>query len=384
MKGVLNLPPLYPITDATSPEPLAEQVRRLGAAGFPLVQFRGKPLEAKDQWVQLRQALTEAAANGGWPQICVNDRADLAVMAAREGLPPWGLHLGQGDFPPSEARSLPGLSTLHLGTSTHKLAEWLAVDPACDHAGLGPVRATLTKGDHAKPIGLEGLRSGCLVLRGLGLAPVAIGGLTMADAQSCFGAGAESLAMVGEIGRSTDPGELLWQAQVLRWQARPPLHAAGGVVLVGGSGCGKSTFGQCLSQRMGLPFVDLDREVERQAGKPVSLIFLENGEAAFRDLEWKTLQQWLARPSVIALGGGAWEAEHVRNQAGTAGFQVIWLNENPATAWQRVALDPQRPLARDRAAFMNRWRLRMARWETASMLLPLGRSAEALVAALPL
>ena len=92
---MINLPPLYPIVDARREEPLAAQVLRLGACGFPLVQFRGKPLDAARQWTELAGALRAAADQGGWPAVCVNDRADLAVLASLEGLAPWGLHLGQ-------------------------------------------------------------------------------------------------------------------------------------------------------------------------------------------------------------------------------------------------------------------------------------------------
>ncbi|MDP2874548.1 MAG: thiamine phosphate synthase, partial [Holophaga sp.] len=331
--GVLNLPPLYPITNANSSVSLADQVSRLGAAGFPLVQFRGKPLDAKAQWLQLRQALMESKANGGWPQICVNDRADLAVLAAQEGLPLWGLHLGQDDLPPKDARSLPGMETVHIGTSTHEMCEWMAVDAACDHAGLGPFRATLTKGDHAEPIGLEGLRVGCTTLRSRGLAPVAIGGLTMKDADSCFEAGAESLAMIGEIERCEEPRELLWSAQLARWRARKPLDRRLGLVLIGGSGCGKSTLAHALSHRMILPLADLDSAVEDHAGTPISRIFAESGEMAFRQMEENVLATLLLAPTVIALGGGAWESERIRNQVRSAGFQVLWINENPSETW---------------------------------------------------
>ena len=166
---MLHLPPLYPITDATRPESLSAQIRRLGEVGFPLVQFRGKPLDTRAQWVELRMALSEAAANGSWPLICVNDRADLAMLAAREGLAPWGLHLGQGDLPAAEARKLPGLAETHIGASSHEVAEWTTVDAACDHAGVGPFRGTATKSDHAGPSGVEGLRAGCAALRARGV-----------------------------------------------------------------------------------------------------------------------------------------------------------------------------------------------------------------------
>jgi len=380
--ALLNLPPVYPITDATRPESLADQIRMLGAAGFPLVQFRGKPLDAGQQWLQLRQALLESAANGGWPQICINDRADLAVLAVREGLEPWGLHVGQGDLSPAEVGRLPGLESLHLGTSTHDHGEWRGVDAACDHAGLGPFRATLSKGDHAAPIGLIGLRSGCAELRSRGLAPVAIGGLTLEDAQGCFEAGAESLAMIGEVGRSPNPGELLWRAQVLRWEAHRPLASGRGIVLMGGSGSGKTSLGQALGSRMDMAFADLDAVIERKVGKGIPRIFAEEGEPAFRNLEQECLAGLLREPCVIALGGGAWEAKDIREAIHRAGFQPLWINENPSVAWDRVARDPHRPLAHDRLDFMDRWRKRRTRWEQSPMILPLGHGPEDLAEAL--
>jgi thiamine-phosphate diphosphorylase len=379
---MLHLPPLYPITDATRPEPLAAQIRRFGEAGFPLVQFRGKPLEAMAQWSELRKAMEEAAANGGWPMICVNDRADLAVLAAQEGFTPWGLHLGQGDLPPTDARALPGLTGLHLGASTHEAAEWARVDAACDHAGVGPFRGTATKSDHAAPIGLEGLQAGCAALRERGIAPVAIGGLTLADAADCFAAGAEALAMVGELHRSADPADLGWAAQRERWRARPPFARGQGLVLLGGSGGGKTTLGRALAHRTGLPFHDLDQVIEAQAGRPIRDLFAEAGEPAFRALEAATLPALLARPAVVALGAGAWEAPATRRQVEAAGFAPLWLAESPTLAWARVGCDPLRPLAQERQAFMARWAARVPAWSLAPMVIPFGRSPEEVAAAL--
>jgi thiamine-phosphate pyrophosphorylase len=335
---MLHLPPLYPITDATLAEPLSAQIRRLGEAGFPLVQFRGKPLEAMAQCSELRTALEESRANGGWPLICVNDRADLAVLAAREGLVPWGLHLGQGDLPAAEAKRLPGLAGVHLGTSTHEPGEWGGADPACDHAGIGPFRSTATKSDHAAPVGLDGLRAGCTALRDQGIAPIAIGGLTLADAADCFEAGAESLAMVGELHRTSDPAALGWEAQRLRWRARPPFRRGQGLVLLGGSGAGKSTLGRLLAKDLDLPFRDLDDLIEADQGCPVGAIFATQGEAAFRALESALLPALLASPAVVALGGGAWEAPANRQAVAEAGFAPLWLAESPARAWERVGL----------------------------------------------
>ncbi|MBP1628563.1 MAG: shikimate kinase [Holophagaceae bacterium] len=379
---MMPLPPIYPITDARLAMPLAEQIRHLGALGFPLVQFRGKPLDAQDQWLQLRQALAESAANGGWPLIVVNDRADLALLAAREGLAPWGLHLGQDDLPPSEARQLPGLAGLHLGTSTHDEGEWGQVDPACDHAGCGPFRATATKGDHAEPMGLEGLRKGCALLRGRGVAPIAIGGLTLADAQACFEAGAESLAMVGEVWKASDPAGLLWEAQRLRWRQRAPVRPGQGVVLVGGSGGGKSTLAKALAPRLGLPLVDLDDLIEERAGTSIPDIFAYAGEQSFRDLETRHMTEALQTPCVLCLGAGAWQREENRAVGLASGFACLWLAESPLRAWDRVAGDPHRPLAQARATFMARWRSRIEAWSRLPMVLPLGRSPEELVEAM--
>ena len=379
---MLHLPPLYPITDASRPEPLSAQIRRLGEAGFPLVQFRGKPLDAKAQWTELRAALADAAANGGWPFICVNDRADLAMLAAQEGLAPWGLHLGQGDLPASEAARLPGLGRCHLGTSTHAPGEWEAVDGACDHAGVGPYRGTPTKSDHAAPIGPEGLRAGCAALRAQGLAPVAIGGLGAGDAAACFEAGAESLAMVGEVHRSADPATLGWEAQRARWRVRPPFRRDQGVVILGGSGAGKSTLGRLLARRLGLVFHDLDDTIEADQGMPVGAIFAARGEAAFRALETTLLPALLAAPAVVALGGGAWEAPANREAVGAAGFAPLWLAEPPLRAWERVGRDPLRPLAQDQSAFMARCAARASAWSLAPALLPFGRRPEDLVSAL--
>ncbi len=379
---LLHLPPLYPITDARLDVPLSEQVRRLGQAGFPLVQFRGKPLDAKAQWMELHTALSDAALNGGWPLICVNDRVDLALLANRENLAPWGVHLGQTDLPPTEVRRLPGMEGLHLGTSTHGPDEWRALDPACDHAGIGPFRATATKGDHADPIKLEGLRLGCGMLREEGIAPIAIGGLTMQDARDCFEAGAESLAMVGEIARAEDPQELLWQAQILRWSVRPPFRRGQGIALVGGSGCGKSTLALELASRLGMPGKDLDAIVEAQAGKPIARIFAEDGEATFRGLESASAQEIFMTPGVLALGGGAWESSAIREAARRSGYAVLWIAENPGRIWERVGMDPARPLAQEKDAYFSCWRKRLPRWMEATPVLPLGRSVQALAEAL--
>jgi shikimate kinase len=302
----------------------------------------------------------------------VNDRADLALLAAREGLTPWGLHLGQEDLPAAEAKLLPGLGKVHIGASTHGMAEWAAVSAAFDHAGVGPIRGTVTKSDHAEPIGLDGLRAGCVALRAQAIA----------DARPCFEAGAESLAMVGEIHRTADPAALGWAAQRLRWGVRPPFRRGQGLAIIGGSGAGKTTLGRKLAQRLALPFRDLDAAIEAREGCPVAAIFEASGEAAFRALESECLPRLMDVPAVVVLGGGAWEAQANREAVAAAGFAPLWLAETPGRAWERASRDPNRPLAQDRAAFMARWTARMPAWSQAPMLLAFGHSSRELVSAL--
>ncbi len=372
---MINLPPIYPLTDSRRVESLSEQVRAFGEAGFPLVQFRGKPLDAKAQYDELRIALRQSFDNGGWPLICVNDRADLAVLAAREGLAPWGLHLGQLDLPASEARKLPGLEHIHIGTSTHTEPEWSCVDAACDHGGIGPFRATATKTDHETPVGLEGLRKGCASLRAKGIAPIAIGGIGREDFDDVFVAGAVCVAVISELDR-TDPVDLAWAAQVARWRARPPFRRGQGLALVGSSGSGKSTLAASLGPRLGLPVLDLDALIEERTGRSIPDIFNGQGEVAFRRLEVEVLCSILDKPSVMALGGGAWASPEIRDALTAAGFAMFWIAETPGVCWSRIAADPARPLAKERDGYFRRHRIRVHDWCGLPMVLPMGRSAE--------
>ena len=77
------------------------------------------------------------------------------------------------------------------------------------------------------------------------------------------------------------------------------------VYLVGMPGSGKSTVGPELARRLDMPFLELDAEIERAAGKGVTEIFEEDGEPRFRELEAAALKDAAALdPSVISCGGG--------------------------------------------------------------------------------
>ncbi|GAA1741652.1 shikimate kinase [Nonomuraea bangladeshensis] len=114
-------------------------------------------------------------------------------------------------------------------------------------------------------------------------------------------------------------------------------------VLIGPPGSGKTTLGRLLAERLGVGFRDTDADVEAVAGKPVSDIFVEDGEARFRELEHEAVRRALAEhDGVLSLGGGA--VLHPETQALLAGHHVVYLQVGLADAVQRVGLASARPL----------------------------------------
>jgi shikimate kinase/3-dehydroquinate synthase len=117
-------------------------------------------------------------------------------------------------------------------------------------------------------------------------------------------------------------------------------------------GAGKSTLGAELARRIGLPFRDVDREVELALNTSVRSFFAAEGEEAFRVREAAATVSALRNPSpaVLALGGGAVMQEPVRAALRERAVTVL-LDVDPDTAWQRVQ-GSDRPLAQERAAFL--------------------------------
>ncbi|MGW4665077.1 shikimate kinase [Streptosporangium sandarakinum] len=114
-------------------------------------------------------------------------------------------------------------------------------------------------------------------------------------------------------------------------------------VLIGPPGAGKSTVGRLLAGRLGTAFRDTDADVEAVAGKPVSDIFVEDGEERFRELEAEAVRRALTEhDGVLALGGGAVLSEETRKLL--AGHPVVYLEVGLSQAVQRVGLASARPL----------------------------------------
>lgn len=115
------------------------------------------------------------------------------------------------------------------------------------------------------------------------------------------------------------------------------------VVLIGLPGAGKTAVGRVAAERLRGPFVDIDAILVRREGKPITSIFAEKGEAAFREMERKEMEGALAsEPAVISPGGG-WAAQPGAIEAAKARALVVYLRTQPWTAAQRASPEGTRP-----------------------------------------
>ena len=116
------------------------------------------------------------------------------------------------------------------------------------------------------------------------------------------------------------------------------------IFLCGLMGSGKSTVGRVLASKIGVPFVDLDEEIERKAGKTVSEIFAMQGEARFRELERLVLMDCIeCDTGVFALGGGALQSREIAEQVADAGT-LVYLETSVDVLAERLLGDDSRPL----------------------------------------
>ncbi len=175
---------LYPILDT---DLLARHGIQLPSAvcaaldcGASLVQIRHKGDFTRD-FVALLQSCPPD------PRLILNDRADYARLLN------WGLHLGQDDLPPRAARAILGPGPA-LGWSTHNREQiHAAASEPLSYLALGPIFPTTSKANPDPVVGLDKLRAWRTETR---LPLVAIGGITLENAQATLDAGADFLAIL--------------------------------------------------------------------------------------------------------------------------------------------------------------------------------------------
>jgi thiamine-phosphate pyrophosphorylase len=188
----MKLPRIYPILDTAI---LMRRGVALGTAaaaflegGAGILQIRHKGHWTREMFTAAQEVARQCRETG--VQLVVNDRADFALLLQA------GLHVGQDDLAPRDARKLLGPDAL-LGLSSHNLQQLCAAggEPV-DYVALGPVFATASKENPDPVVGVDELRR----LRPLIDKPVvAIGGITRDHAGEVFAAGADSVAVVSGL-----------------------------------------------------------------------------------------------------------------------------------------------------------------------------------------
>ena len=185
------LPRFYPILDVDAAQrcgcDAVFAAQEILNAGAKILQFRHKGFFSRATLADL-EGIQQLCARAG-AIFVVNDRADIAAMLGAS------LHLGQQDLRPSEVRSMMGDAM--IGFSTHNQTQMReALSQPADYLAFGPIFPTGSKQNPDPVVGLDALRE----VRALTAKPlVAIGGITRSNARGVLDAGADSVAVIGDL-----------------------------------------------------------------------------------------------------------------------------------------------------------------------------------------
>lgn len=198
IRGVLFSQRLYAIADADAAAARGWRLEELALAyleaGARLVQIRGKKVGSGPLLQVVDRVVARARELGG--TVIVNDRADVLLLSAADGV-----HLGQTDLSAAAVRRLVGAARL-IGLSTHTRSQaQAALGEPIDYVAVGPVFPTSSKETGVEPVGLELVRQVAdLVRQSVRPLPVvAIGGITLDRARHVWNAGADAVAVIGDL-----------------------------------------------------------------------------------------------------------------------------------------------------------------------------------------
>ena len=123
------------------------------------------------------------------------------------------------------------------------------------------------------------------------------------------------------------------------------MKSKGNIVFLGMMGCGKTSIGELFSKKVGLSFFDVDKCIEDDLNMKISKIFNNKGEVFFRKIEEKkTLNLLKKKKAVIALGGGAFLNENIRDEI-LNNHLSFWLDLDTETLINRIENSSKRPIA---------------------------------------
>ena len=186
------IPAFYPVLDtgllARRGLPVADAAEAILEAGARILQFRHKDFFSRQVFEEAERVARLCLDAGAL--FVINDRADIAMLLDA------ALHLGQDDLPPADARRIVAAHRI-IGFSTHNGDQLRSADrERVDYLAIGPIFGTASKQNPDPVVGIDSLRA----LRPLTRKPlVAIGGITRHTAPAVFQAGADSVAIIGDL-----------------------------------------------------------------------------------------------------------------------------------------------------------------------------------------
>jgi thiamine-phosphate pyrophosphorylase len=208
----VEFPPLYAILDPEfSATPLIDLASQLASAGVKLIQLRDKRSPSSRILTAARELNAMLAPKQ--VRFILNDRPDIAAILG------CGVHVGQEDLPPDDARKIVGPSRW-VGVSTHNLDQLRHADcTSADYIAVGPIFPTSTKENPDPVVGLDFIRAARAITR---KPLVAIGGIKLEKSGDVFRAGADSVAIIRDLGAAKNPAERAKEFLAIAKESRTP------------------------------------------------------------------------------------------------------------------------------------------------------------------